>query len=109
MAEPSVVTKLRLTSSVAEQRIHDIAKDTSRIALTLHAKQRMEEREISVRELYEILRSGQVEESPIEEKRGEWKCKIEKQLKGRRKAGAVVALPKKGRMIVITVEWEDGQ
>ncbi len=69
----------------------------------------MAEREISVRELYEILRCGQVEESPTETKGGEWKCKITLKLRGRRKAGVVVALPQKGKMVVITVEWEDGK
>lgn len=107
MSEPSTVTKLRLTSSIAEQRIHDIAKETSQVALTTHAKDRMAEREISVREIYEILRNGQVEESPTETTRGEWKCKITLKLRGRRKAGVVVALPPKTKVIVITVEWED--
>jgi hypothetical protein len=109
MLQSSTVTKLRLTPSIAEKRIHTIAKITSRVALTAHAKERMAEREISVRELYEILRSGQIEESPTETEGGEWKCKVTLKLTGRRVAGAVVALPRKDKIIVITVEWEDGK
>jgi len=109
MSEPAKVTKLRLTATVAEQRIHEASKETFKVGLTAHAKERMAEREISIGEIYQVLRSGTVEDSPEEVKPGEWKCKIVFKLKGRRVAGAWVALPKTGKLIVITVEWEDGR
>jgi hypothetical protein len=109
MTEPSNVTKLRLTSAIAEQRIHELSKETFRVATTTHAKERMAERDITVDDIYKILRGGAVEDDPEEVKPGEWKCKIVFKLKGRRVAGVWVALPKSGKIVVITVEWEDGR
>lgn len=106
---PSTVANLRLTPAAAEQRIHRRSVDTSNVALTKHAKERMLERDIFSPDLYEILRTGHVEGSPIKTPEGEWKCKITRQLKGRRVAGAVVVLTNKEKIVVITVEWEDGK
>jgi len=108
MSKESVVP-LHLTTAVAEQRIHRIAQDTSSVKLTFHAKQQMADRDISITDMYRILRTGQVETTPKLTERGNWKCKMTHALRGRRTAGVVVALTNDSKLVVITVEWEDGK
>ena len=110
MNEPTNVAPFRLTSAVAEKRIHEIAKSTAAVALTLHAKERMAEREITSTDIYRILRTGVVETDPAQNERGEWKCKMTLALRGRRTAGVVVVVRwPPAKVTVLTVEWEDGR
>ncbi|MEP6483110.1 MAG: DUF4258 domain-containing protein [Rudaea sp.] len=110
MDQPKDLAHFRLTSAIAEKRIRHISETTSCVVLTTHARQRMVLRDITATELYRILRFGEVVGIPTLNKHGDWKCKIVFRLRGRRTAGAVVALDgRKGLVVVITVEWEDGK
>jgi hypothetical protein len=46
-------------------------------------------------------------DQPTRTERNEWKCKVVKQLKGNREAGAVTIILHNGKLFVKTVEWED--
>lgn len=108
MAEPNTPAPFRLTSRVAEDRILNLARKTANVALTRHAKVRMAEREITMTDIYRVLRHGGVKESPQLTERGDWKCMMTMPLRGRRTAGVAVALKlSTEKLVVLTVEWED--
>lgn len=102
-----VITSIRVTPDVAERMIREAAKDTDRIIWGVHALERMDERGISDVQVLEILRTGMVFDAPEKTENGEWKCKIVKQLRGRRSAGVVTIFLHNGRLFLMTVEWED--
>jgi Domain of unknown function (DUF4258) len=81
--------------------------DDKKIILGDHTKLRIEQREISDIEIYRLLRTGHVMEEPQRTKRKEWKCKVVKQIKGNREAGAVTIIIVNGMLFVKTIEWED--
>jgi len=68
----------------------------------------MEERGITTLDALRVLRSGDIKGS-IEagNSKGEWRCKIVKQMKGAREIGVVTIVISTGRLFVKTVEWED--
>lgn len=109
MADEDKVTGVRLTRKVAQRRIREIVKVTANVKLTTHAKKRMAERDIIKTEVYRILKNGDIENDPELTERGEWKCKVTLQLRGRRLAGVVAILVNGGKqLVIVTVEWEDG-
>jgi hypothetical protein len=101
------VCEFRVTMRVAEQRIHSIAKDSANIIFSDHATDRMEERGIPDVQVLDILRTGFVPENPERTEHGDWKCKIVKEIRGRRQAGVVTIILNNGRLFLKTVEWED--
>jgi len=106
-AKSSVLTHFRLTAGEATRRIHQTAESTEYVIFGEHALERMEERGITDAQVYEVLRQGRVTEPPALTKLGEWKCKIEKQLRGGREVGVITILLKTGKLFIKTVEWED--
>ena len=105
--KPSSVTEFRLTSGEATRRIHAIAKMSEKVSFGKHARERMAERGIVDSQVFEVLRRGQVVETPEISQSGDWKCKIVEALRGSRKVGVVVAFLKNGKLFLVTVEWED--
>jgi hypothetical protein len=101
------VTQYRLTSSVAERRIKELAASTENIKWSSHALQRMNEREIFDADALRILRQGTICGSPKETSAGEWKCKMVRRLRGAREAGVVAIILRRGCLLIKTVEWED--
>ena len=101
------VTGFRLTRTVAERRIHAIAKDSDGIIFSNHALERMYQRGIDDIQVLEILRTGMVIDDPTLTERNEWKCKIVKKLKGGREAGVITIILHSGRLFIKTTEWED--
>lgn len=93
-----------------ETRIHQIARDSSKVKITFHARERMRERDISIRVALTVIREGTVLGNIVAgEYPGEWKAKIVRNVKGRRDVGAVVLLVRNDFILVKTVEWEDLQ
>lgn len=88
--------------------VHRLAVDTRNIAWTDHALERMVERDIADRAAVEVLRTGSLH-GPIEpgSNPGEWKVKMVKEIKGRRRVGVVVITIRQTKLLVKTVEWED--
>ena len=105
--KPGLVVTFRLRPDRAERIVHEIAMDTKNVIIGNHALIRLAEREISDIELYRLLQTGHVTEEPTRTKRKEWKCKVVKQLKGNREAGAITIILHNGKLFVKTVEWED--
>jgi hypothetical protein len=101
------VAKLRLTPSVAQQRIRKISAESSNVILSKHAKERMNERSILRADIDRTLRGGYIEGNPEQTEEGDWKCKMTLPIKGLRDLGVVVILLHSGKLFVMTVEWED--
>jgi len=106
-ARPATVTAFRLTTGEATRRIHQAAGKTEYVLFSDHALERMEERGITDAQVYEVLRKGHVTEPPALTKLGEWKCKIESELRGGREVGVITIILKSGKLFIKTVEWED--
>jgi hypothetical protein len=104
------VTRLPTRTLVRElqERIRLIAKVTVQVAFSDHALDRMDERDISDREVFDVLRSGLIEGAPwIEPKSGDDACKVVLRLKRSRAIGVVTIVLKVDKLVVKTVEWED--
>lgn len=105
--EPRILP-MRMTVTIAQKKIRELARVTENIIFTNHAIERMEERDITDFEVYDILRTGYantIQDSKVGEG---FECKITKKLQGRREAGVVTAVKEKSRkLVIITVEWED--
>jgi len=104
---PQAVSDFRLTSKIAEKRIREAALLSQNVIFSDHAFERMDERGITDIQVLDILRTGMVLEEPEKTSQGEWKCKIIKELRGRRDAGVIVIIITNGKLFLKTVEWED--
>ena len=91
----------------AEAIVRALALEPSRVAVTLHAEERMLERGFSNTDLFKVLTAGSVFAQPSLTEKGEWKCKVICRLRGNRDAGAVTVIAKNDQLIVLTMEWED--
>jgi Domain of unknown function (DUF4258) len=105
--DPARVSRFRLTAPVAEGRIRKAAKQSERVILGQHARQRMRERGIDDADVFRLLREGVVVEAPEPAEPGEWKCKIVRRIRGSRDVGVITIILQSGRLFVKTVEWED--
>lgn len=103
----SGVASFRLTPRVAETRIHKAALKTENVIFGDHIQERMEERGITDVQVLDILRTGMIFDQPELTDFGEWKCKIVKELRGRRDAGVIVVILTNSKLFLKTVEWED--
>ena len=99
---------MRPNSRKLEARIHELAAVSRNVGWGDHTRDRMEQRDITDRMMFEVLRTGTLRGDISPGARpGEWKCKIVKQMKGRRELGVVTVVVRDQRLFVKTVEWED--
>jgi hypothetical protein len=101
------VIQFRLDARSAEGQIRALAMNTANVKVTFHAAEQMENRGFSDNDLFNVLRTGFVEGTPMLSDKNEWKIKVVKRLRGRRDAGVVTVISKGGKLIVLTMEWED--
>ena len=88
--------------------IRERAERSDRVVLTFHALERMEQRDITAVDVFGILRRGRIAGSIGRGKEpGDWVCKLVDRIKGTREAGVVTAVVRSGRLVIVTVEWED--
>lgn len=109
MTDEQVVVDFRLTAAVAQQRIRVAAQDTGNVIWGDHVLERMDVRGIFRQDILRVLRSGDVDDSPVKARVDEWKCKIALKIRGARTVGVVVIILPGGRLFLKTVEWEDGK
>ena len=76
------VQPVRLTDAGFLKQLHAIVRDSSRVVLTRHAKQRMRERRINMRQVMECLRKGLIYEPAYVTIDGDWKATLEHQYAG---------------------------
>lgn len=91
------------------QQVQAIAATTEYVLISSHARERMEERDVTDVEVIKVLRNGYVDGAPwIEDRGGDMACKVVQRQPGGRKLGVVtIVLTRRGRLLVKTVEWED--
>ena len=97
----SSVVPFPLRRREAAQRVRGLAGDTSNLNWTEHACQRMEEREITTRQVLSTLRLGQADGDPIADQDGGWKLAMVKRSAGR-SVRVVVALDD-SQLFIVTV------
>lgn len=96
-----------MTAKQAEAAVRALALDSSKVIVTDHAAERMEERGFDDTDMFRVLEEGTVTVPPVQVGHGDWKCKVVKRLRGTRDAGVVTVIARKGQLIVVTMEWED--
>lgn len=97
----------KLSSQDAQEIIRLKSQDTSNIIFTFHAQERMEERGFSSKDVITVLRDGYVDEEPtFNREKNSFECKVTKRISSRF-AGVVTGIINSGKLIIITVEWED--
>lgn len=101
------VVPFKMSIKIAEETIRRRAAVTSNVIFSTHAKERMEERDISSVDVYRILRGGIIMEDPACARAGEWKVKVSMRLRGSRDASVVTIILKGEQLLVKTVHWDD--
>jgi Domain of unknown function (DUF4258) len=100
--------KFKLSAADAQERVRWISWHSENVIFTDHAQERMEERGISMPEVLEVLRCGYVDDPPIREIHGDWKCKVTMKYQTGRTIGVVtVIMDAASELIIVTIEWED--
>ena len=89
---------LRLSDAGFLKKLRAIVKDSHRVVLTKHAKQRMRQRRINQRQIIECLRKGRICEAAHMSIHGDWMATLEHQY-----AGDAV------RVVVAIEQQEDGE
>jgi hypothetical protein len=99
---------LRPRPEAIRDLVRKMAADTSKVAWSMHAWDRMKERGITDNMALEVLRLGTPKgEIEAGKNAGEWKVKMVYATRGRREVGVVVITIQDRRLLVKTVEWED--
>jgi hypothetical protein len=112
MTDPSpgtAVAHFALTAARAQDRVRDLAQLSANVIFTDHAFERMEERSFNDIDVLRVLRTGFVEELPTDVGHGNWQCKVVRRMPNGREAGVITIILVKGKLLVRTVEWEDGR
>jgi hypothetical protein len=71
------VAQLQLSIERAIQLIREAAQDTSRIRWSGHARKRMRKRQITTRQVLDVLDKGRIVEGPARGTTGDWECTLE--------------------------------
>ena len=88
----------------ALEQIRRLAADTGNIVFDReHASKRMIQRGITMKQVLEVIRYGQIVEGPFEDIRGGWRCTLERRVIGRDVIRVAVGFGRDARIYVITV------
>jgi hypothetical protein len=111
MSQPArerIVVQFRPLPAQLLLQVKEIAIDSAKVMFSNHSLDRMEERGITTLDVSRVLKTGDIKGDIIAGKnKGEWKCKITKQMKGNREVGVVTVVKNADRLFIKTVEWED--
>lgn len=101
----TAVLKFKMSNEMLRRKIAKIAADSSRVVITQHAKQRMRQRKVLLRQVLDVLHGGKIVEPAHQNTHGDWCCTLEKLTAGDRvKVPAVLESKDSGEfVIVITV------
>jgi hypothetical protein len=98
------VILMDLNDQSALLMIRKIVRDTSKVIITNHAQTRMNERDISAKQIFDCLNKGTVSESPHKQPNGDWKLTLSARSSGSL-INVAIALTNDGRgnlAIVVT-------
>ena len=95
----------KLSKKTAAARIRAIVSDSGAVGFTEHALERMEDRDISSREVWEVLKTGSVIGTPRwSVGHDDWECRLRKTVAGR-SITVMVGLDGNTRIAVLTT-WD---
>ena len=104
-----IVSLFRSPEERLVRTIRKNAIDSANVGFSPHARQRMDERDISDADVLRILRNGDLRGGveQARERNGQ-KLKMVYRLRGNREAGVVtIVFSNATRLHVVTVQWED--
>lgn len=82
----------RKSNAQLSKHIRMLAANTNSVFITSHAKVRMNQRKVTLQEVYECLQLGQIVRAPEEnQEKGSLECLMERYVSGRQ-LGVIVAL-----------------
>lgn len=76
------VKPMQLSDAGFLKKLRAIAQESSHVILTTHARQRMKQRRINLRQVLECLRKGRIAEPAHLTIQGDWKATVEHQWAG---------------------------
>ncbi len=83
------------------EKVRRLAKSKHGIDLSDHARERMKERDVSQRQIMEVLQKGDKEKEPVKDEHGAWRLKLKRRVAGR--TTQVIVAIYENKLIVITV------
>lgn len=84
------------------KKTHEVAKNSENVWIDCpHVKERMRQRNVSMRQIFDVLRNGKGISGPTLDKYGEWRIKLKRYSAGR--TVQVVIVLKNHQLEVITV------
>jgi Domain of unknown function (DUF4258) len=90
----------KLSPADAIRLVRELAADSGRVGLTHHCRQRMQERDITLRQILNCLQKGAITEGPAIDIYGNWKMDIYRRADD---LTCAVAIQWRARLVVITV------
>lgn len=84
------------------RHVNVLAEDSHNIIITNHARERMEQRNITRRHVVTCLRKGRVAETPYKSVKGDWRCSVVRTVSGM-DVSVQIAIDFKEQLIVVTV------
>jgi len=84
------------------EKTHKLAEDSANVSWgSPHVQQRMRERNVSIRQIFDVLRHGKGIDGPTLDKYGDWRIKLKRFTAGR--VVQVVAVVKSDHLEIVTV------
>jgi hypothetical protein len=95
---------VKLSRAQLQRKIRHIARDTSNVVVTVHARQQMRLRKVLAESMYECLRLGTLNREPEPNlMKGSLECRMEHYCAGRNLGVLVALCDEDPSLIVITV------
>lgn len=91
-----------LPNDAARALITRLAADTATIGWSVHAVEKMQQRDVSILQALTVIRSGEIKGDPALDEFGEWRYKLEAVAAGRR-VQVIVATDCVQALTVVTV------
>ena len=98
-----------LSASKALEIIRRLSEKSHNVRFTEHAQERMEERDITLFDIQNILKKGDIKGNPTKcpKTKNGWICKIVRHARGNRDIGVITVIVNMEHLRIVTVEWED--
>lgn len=93
----------------AVEIIRRLSENSCNVRFTEHAQERMEERDITVFDIQNVLKKGEIVGNPKKcpKNKNSWICKLVRHARGNRDIGVITVIVNMEHLKIVTVEWED--
>lgn len=90
------------------KEIREIAKNSEKVFLVQHAKERMLERNVTIQQVYDVLRQGKVAEEPYLDAYDRWRITLEYLSAGKR-VRVAVSFIEQGLLVITVIDKGGGK